>query len=199
MTDFRRQYRGFRLAETRTNDTLRRFCARELGDAERWYEIASLNELRPPYLAETASEGVAAFGASLLLPASKDYIPSHIEPELVFGVDVALPRGLLDAANGDLTTVGGVPNLVQALQHVVATDIGELVFHAAYGCGARALLGGKLDATTSQLADGLVRRCVLADDRISTIQRSETRIGGDTLHVDVTAEAISGASVRVSA
>lgn len=199
---FQRAYDGTRLAETRRGDTLQAVAARELGDPTRWAELVFLNNLRPPYLTDdihAAGDGVLLTGASLTVPASADFVPAGIDPATVFGTDILLSDRLLSAdATGDIAVVSGNPNLVQAIRHVIATDIGELLWHPAYGCGARALIGQRGTPTAVALADALVRRAVNGDDRISSVTASTTTLAGDTLRSEMTAEAINGVTVHVS-
>lgn len=198
----RRAYAGYRLVETRRGDTLRAVAARELGDASRWWELASINALAPPYLTDDpdlADNGVLLTGARLSVPSSVDFVPAHIDPATVFGSDVLLTRGEMTSADGDLEVVSGSPNLTQAIRHVIATDIGEILAHPAYGCGARALIGRGNGPASMMLADRLVQRAVNADSRISQVTESHTEIQGDALRVELTAQAINGVSVRVPA
>lgn len=48
-------------------DILERIAQREYGDASRWLDIVVLNNLKPPYLDEVASDGVKAYGDTLLV------------------------------------------------------------------------------------------------------------------------------------
>jgi nucleoid-associated protein YgaU len=51
----------------RQNDTLEKISLREYGNTARWVEIARLNNLKYPYIAETAEDGVKAYGDKLLV------------------------------------------------------------------------------------------------------------------------------------
>lgn len=48
-------------------DTLERIAQRELGNALRWLDLVVLNELKPPYISDTAADGVKKFGDKLLV------------------------------------------------------------------------------------------------------------------------------------
>lgn len=197
---FSREYPGYRLVETRRGDTLQRVAARELGNAERWYELVFINQLRPPYLTDdstAAGPGVLVTGSSLSVPATVDFVPSHIDPRAVFGADVRLTRGELTAASGDLKLIEGAPNLSQAIRHVVATDLGELVWHPSYGCGVRRLLGRRSDPVSQRLAGSLVRRAVVADDRVQSAELLALDVSGDAVRATVRAAAVTGARVEV--
>ena len=202
MSVFEREYPGYRLAETRRGDTLQRVAARELGDAERWYELAFINGLRPPYLtddSESAATGVLLTGATLSVPATTDYVPSHLDPRAVFGTDVRLSNdGRLSATAGELDVISGAPNLSQAVRHVVLTDPGDLVWHMTYGCGVRRLLGQRSDAVSQRLAAALVRRAVAADDRVQSADILDLDVSGDAVRTTVRITAINGARVEAS-
>lgn len=49
------------------NDTLERISVRYYGTVDRWVEIAVLNNLKYPYIADTASDGVKKYGDKLLI------------------------------------------------------------------------------------------------------------------------------------
>ena len=202
MTDFSRVYEGFRLVETRRGDTLRAVASRELGDPTRWWELAFINALVPPYLTDDpaeASDGVRLTGDRLSVPSSADYVPAQIDPEAVFGIDVALSSiGEMNAADGDLVTVAGGPNLTQAMRHVLATTPGGLEMHPTYGCSAWFLIGQKATPAAMRMIDGLIRRAVQADARVDSVTRAESRIDGDALHVEMTAQATNGVSIRAT-
>jgi len=54
-------------------EDLRACCARLLGDARRWHELALLNDLRAPYISDsgTATEGVLQPGDAILYPSTQ--------------------------------------------------------------------------------------------------------------------------------
>jgi nucleoid-associated protein YgaU len=52
------------------NDTLEKISLREYGTVARWVEIARLNKLKYPYISDTASDGVKAYGDKLLVGRS---------------------------------------------------------------------------------------------------------------------------------
>lgn len=200
--DFTRDYSGFRWVETRRGDTLRALAARELQDASRWWEIASINQLTPPYLTDDPAAvraGVVLTGARLAVPAGTDLVQAAVDAALVFGIDVQLTQGRLTATGGDLDVIAGAPNLTQAIRHVVQTDLGGLIWHPQYGCGVHALLGQRNGPQAMLMADALVRRAVQRDARIDHITASTTTVGADIVRVELTAMAINGVTVRVSA
>ena len=51
----------------RQNDTLEKISLREYGTTARWVEISRLNNLKYPYISDTASDGVKAYGDKILV------------------------------------------------------------------------------------------------------------------------------------
>lgn len=201
MNQFEQLAQVARLVKTVRGDTLWAVAARELGDAQRWHELIWLNHLTPPYLTDdpnAASATVLLTGTPLRLPGPATLPTTAVDDAAVFGTDLDLTGGLLHAVDGDLGLVAGVPNLVQALRHVLNTDIGELRFHPTYGCGVHRLLGARATPDTLQLAQTLVYRAVQADARIARVVSATTDISGDILNVDLSAMAISGEVIHVS-
>ena len=63
---------GFRLVPTRRGDTLQDVAVRELGDAARWYDLAAINDLLPPFLTDDPQQAgprVLLTGQDLKIPA----------------------------------------------------------------------------------------------------------------------------------
>lgn len=194
---------GFRLVSTRRGDTLQRVAARELGDAARWYELAEINSLRPPYLTDDEDDvtsKVKLTGEQLLIPAVAPIATADTNPDSVFGVDVQLlPDGRLDVTeDGDLALVGGSANYVQALGNVARTEPGDLLFHPGYGCGIRSMIGSSNSRSKMVLAGALVRRALEADPRTREVRSALVEAEGDVLRVTAEAIAIHERPVRVS-
>lgn len=188
-----------RLVQTRRGDTLLRVASRELADPERWYELVFLNGLRPPYLTDDPAavrDGVLLTGAPLRVPAPADLVTAAVDPAAVFGQDVQLTRGELTTSAGDLSVITGTANLAQAIRHVVATDLGDLLWHPRYGCGAHRLVGQRANPALLQFADALVQRAVNSDPRIDRVSESATAIADDVLRVNLVAVAVNGVSVN---
>lgn len=190
---------GFRYVQTYRGDTLQRVAAREMGDASRWFELADINGLIPPYITddpELVSAGVMLSGDTLLVPATgrSGVADGGLSP---FGSDIALSRGELSVDEGDLSIVSGVPNLVQSLAHRLQTDPGDILFHARYGCAARSVVGKVNGPTSAMLAAGFVKRAILSDSRVAGVRSATVRISGDVLSVEAEAETVDGNTVSL--
>lgn len=202
MSGLKRQIYGFRFVEINRGDTLQQIAARELGDASRWAEIVSYNNLKPPYITGDASavtDGVLLYGSLIRLPASTPVISSTNDPERVFERDVKLTNGKVAVtAGGDFDVVSGVANLKQALKHRLDTPRGELIYHAnAYGSLHWRLIGTANGPTASLLAAEYAKAAVLADPRISKVNSATAEVSGDAIQASVEAEPIVGRPVDV--
>jgi len=201
-TSFDRNLTGFRVVETRVNDTLQIIAARELNDAARWIDIAEVNDLVPPYLTGISSEAgpqVKLFGQLIIVPAARAEISAQADPDLVFGTDVLLSNGDIVAdAKGDVAVVSGRANLRQALEHRITTDLEELLFHQDYGCGAARLKGASNSPTASSLAAEYVRAAVAADPRVAQVDSAKATAVGDRIQARARARPIAGALIDIS-
>lgn len=186
--------RGFRRAQIDFGETLQQFAARELGDASLWTELAAINKLAPPYVSASGGPKVARYGDTLIVPdGSREIAPDAKTAEEVFGADAALERGLLTAdETGDIALLAGRANLKQALEHRVRTAPGELIFHQDYGCEVHRLRGQAVDHLNALLARAYVSKALRQDDRVDSVSSLESEAVGDTIHVDATAETITG-------
>ncbi len=202
MSDLRRPVYGYRFVEVLHGDTLQAIAARELGDASRWAEIVSYNDLKPPYLTGDTlqvTHGVVLYGSLIRLPASAPVISSTNDPDKVFERDVRLTAGRLGVTEGgDIDVVSGVANLKQALQHRVDTDRGELIYHAQeYGSLVRRLVGAVNGPTAGLLAAEYAKAAVLTDPRISAVTSASAEMSGDVITVSVEAQPVVGRPVEV--
>ncbi len=195
---FTKQLTGHRNVQTQRGDTLARIALRELGDASRWYELANINGLKPPYITDDKSQignGVLLTGSEIRIPSSNPIASAVTDPDIVFGTDVQLNRGELISEAGDLALTSGVDNLKQAINHVLRTDPGELVYHARYGCSVRALVGDGNTALSGDIAPAFVKRSLLADSRIASVPQSTVRIEGDALVIECEAITVDGKQI----
>lgn len=189
-----------RYVEVHYGDTLRRIALRELGDASRWIELATLNELRPPYIVppEEVASGLIGFGALLKVPAPSSSVNHESNPNELFGTDLRLTGGRLTSDGGDITLVRGIPNLTQALRHHVMVEKRELAFHPEYGCWVRSLLGDVGGARSAELAAWYVESALLQDARVASVSSVVGEYVGDVLFVRAVVVPISGSAVELT-
>lgn len=184
-----------RTARVRIGDTLQSLALRELGEAQRWREIADLNRLTPPYVLATADEqsrspGTLLWGDALVVPSTL-VSESAVVGDPALGVDAYLDRGLLGVnANGDLSTLSGRGCLGQALAHRLKTAYGSYLPHPTYGCELYGLLGLRNTPALMLLSGGLARRAALRDPRAIEV-RVQSSIGGDVLALSVRATPVA--------
>ena len=192
---------GFRLVQIRQGDTLQAIAARALNDASRWTDLISINRLTYPYLTgdpTVASASVLLYGAFITVPASVQ-APIASDPNDSFGTDIALDEnGDFIIENGDLAAVSGVANLSQALSNRINTELRELMFHLAYGCGVRKTLGQGNGPTTGLLGAQYVATACEADPRVSSVDSADVTVTGDVTAIVATVEPVVGAPVRIN-
>ena len=195
---FTKPLTGHRNVQTQRGDTLARIALRELGDASRWYELANINGLKPPYITDDktqVSDTVLLTGSEIRIPSSNPIASAVTDPDIVFGTDVRLNRGVLVVEAGDMALTSGVENLKQAINHVLRTNPGELLYHARYGCSVRTLVGDGNSALNADIAPAFVKRSLLADSRISSVPQAIVRIEGDALVIEAEAITVDGKQI----
>jgi hypothetical protein len=192
---------GFRFVEIRQDDTLQKIAARELDDANLWRELIAINDLAPPYLTgdlALAGPKVKRFGQSLAVPATTAPSASPDDPDRVFGTDILLLNGRLQATStGDLALVSGVANLMQALGNRLETPLGDLLFYRNYGFGGHRLKGKSNVPGTATLAAKYAESSLLDDPRVSSVPKSSATVTGDRVDGVAIAQPITGVPVNV--
>jgi len=180
----------------RDHDTLHHIARRMLGHADQWIVLAQFNGLDYPYVDTSgttyAGQKVLTTGDVLLVPSKIDEPRETLALEadnlydVLLGRDVSLSSlGDLQAnpSTGDLGTVAGIDNLVQALQRRIGTRKGELAYHPEYGANFEQHVGAVNDPVRLRMMRLEVIETLLADPRIRAI---ENVILNDVMdHVDV--------------
>lgn len=162
------------------------------------------NNLQPPYLHTSRGPGILAPGDTMLVPVQPSQngappvapSPEFSDPnDAIYGVDFALdPRllkqGLLDCyvdeVHGatDLALAHGVPNLVQGLEIICATQRGQTTFIPEMGLMRNVGMRGTLDQAL--LASIALRDAILSDPRVNGIMTSRVALEGDVLIQEIT-------------
>lgn len=127
--------------------------------------------------------------------------------EQLYGTDLKLSfarGGEVDLyyGPGDLDTVSGVDNLVQALTLRLLVDRGELsgLGHPRFGSRIRDLIGQPQDNANMELLRRYVRQALLQDPRVAeVVQVAVTRRLDDRTSVDIVARVLaeSGEAAQV--
>lgn len=179
-----------RWASVQAGDSLRTIALRELGDALRWGELATINQLRPPYIIASVDSAdrqraTLLWGDQIAVPLGA--IAATVQlPVDVLGVDVTLPQGRLTAAAaGDWATCSGDANLRQALAHRLKTPTGDLLAHPAYGCDTDRLLGLRHRPVLQVLMIRAIRLAIAQEPRIARAEVVKTAMAGEHLFAQV--------------
>lgn len=178
-----------RWATVHAGDSLRLIALRELGDALRWIELATINQLRPPYVIASAAaadrqRATLIWGDRIAVPVGRvtEAVPLA---EDVLGLDVALPQGRLAAnAAGDWQVIAADANLRQALAHRLKTPTGDLLAHPTYGCDTATVLGLRNQQAMQMLLIHFVRTALAQDPRVQRIDSIHTAARGEQVRIE---------------
>lgn len=196
-----RSVAAWRRADTRMGDTIQRIAERELGNASRWPEIATLNDLVSPYIVDAVEDlqpRTLLAGLAIKIPAPQRAVSGVADPDDIFGTDLHLPDGRLRVTEaGDLELVSDAANLSQALRHRLDTHQRELVYHPTYGNQMHELLGQEQTSGTAMLAAAFADRALLADPRIVGTKDTAARVAGDAIRAEGIAIATDGRQLPV--
>jgi phage baseplate assembly protein W len=187
-----------RQAAVRIGDTLQALAARELGAAERWRELVTLNGLRPPYLIASVNPAervaqVLLWGDWLSVPALAINDNAALG-DAALGADVQVSDGDLVAAGGDLVITAGLDNFAQALRHRLFTPIDSYFPHPDYGCAITAMLGLGNGPVVALLCAALARQALLRDPRAAAISAAGA-VAGEQLVIAVQAQPVNSETV----
>ncbi|WOL24231.1 hypothetical protein fHeYen801_021 [Yersinia phage fHe-Yen8-01] len=199
--EFEQPMPTYRLAETHHSDDLEKVATRELGDANRWIELVWLNSLVFPYLTDDetqATDGVLLTGSLIRVPAPAGLYSDKTDYDQIFERDVKMNNRRMQAENGDLAIVSGIPNLSQQLNHRIRTPMGQLVRHPQYGCRVFSLFGKVTGPLKTILAAEYVKVAIKGDYRVARVDSVKATTNGDATSVRADLQAIAGAALDLS-
>ena len=185
---------GWRTVTINNDDTLQLIAARHLGTAARWVEIALLNELKPPYLAEMASVGVLGYGDDILLPIPQPESLSTNNDR--FLTDIAIDgNGLIMTNGADIGVVSQEQNLRQALTIRAVTSRGSLLFHPEYGSLAFTLIGNVNSLSLADLTAFYTKSALIEDPRVSSIESISAVVMADKTRISAVVNPVYGEAI----
>jgi len=157
-------------------ETLMDFAARTTGDYTEWTQIATLNNLSPPYVADTSRSGVATPGDRLVLPTPQastqqsNYFYNTLGVDLNYGpVSGDLPQW-----NGDFQIMVGYDNLNAALIRRLLTPLGGYIYSTGYGSRLASMLGEPMTSTTIKMMNTYAKAALLSDNRVQSVLNINT-------------------------
>lgn len=175
-------------------DTIVALAQRHLGSSDRWRELALLNRLRYPFVADDAAAWVAV-GVRVLGPGDAILVPTQADArpltqtqaeDRAYGIDVGWNDATFDVIR-EGARVGldrGVRNLVKALYRRLITYPGQLPAHPAFGCRVRDHLGQPATAWRARLAALDVQEAMLRDPRVQDATVTAEYLGDGELRVE---------------
>ncbi len=180
LVSLRQQVTGnIQLATVRQNDNLMDIAARTLGDFEQWTNIASTNNLQPPYITSSATSITTAPGQQLFLPTTgtvqtQGTVPSYTLNYL--GVDIyygPINQDLTEWA-GDFQLISGYNNLAFSLGRRLQTTLGSLLYHRDFGSRIPPEVGAITDSNTLSYITAYAKSALLSDPRVNQVINAST-------------------------
>lgn len=193
-------------------DTLQKLAAKHLGSAEKWQEIAAINNIEWPFLSEDGAEGTIKHGEKILIPSTSaasgagavgDFGDDTIAgqdtvAERLYGRDLKLVEedGKLSVVFGsgnDYDTVAGEDNLLQAILLKTKIARGTLLKDPSYGM--RKLKGKRASQADTLLLQHELLSTAQSDPRVEKVDVDVEREGNVT-RVSYRIQPISSTSGR---
>ena len=177
-------------------------------DANRWSELALLNELEYPFITDELDKdysNVKKIGETIVIPVENPsefaIIPSYEFEDIyekAFGQDISLfgdgssveltreaSGEMTSDIYGDIQTVKGIANLRQAIIIRLATPLGSLIYHPTFGSRLHELIGSRGTFEGAHKIKVEVERCVRSDKRVDSATVSKADLIDDCLDIEV--------------
>lgn len=190
-----------------------------LGSSDDWYSLASLNNLRFPYIVNTNDEKMTnplhlvSPGDTIKLPTTTDSLDNikddtltSYEKDSVYdttlGMDLMLThqrgRNLNEkvafltpsASKRDLATISGIDNLRQSIEMRLLTRHGTYLNHPDYGTYLYDYLGKNVNKSSLQEITTEVLRTITTDNRVKSATITNASIDGGSLYISVKIDAL---------
>lgn len=181
----RPQTSNINLATVLRGDSLMDIAARNLGDFEKWKDIATLNNLVPPYIGEITKPGIAGYGSQLILPNSTTSL-SAVGQQISYannflGIDFFL--GPINQPmlpwTGDFQIIAGYQNLAISLGRRLQTTLGTLIYHSKFGSLIPPEVGSIATSDEALRIEAFGRSALLSDPRVAKVQSSKATQGAN--------------------
>lgn len=140
--------------------------------------------------------------ATVKITGQSIYIPTDIDPdalkkrtrtdilkslEALGGQDIALGEDfdLIVDDLGDIGSVSGFDNIVQAVSHRLQTERGTDPLHPEYGTGLSEIIGGVQSVYTEKLAILDIRQALAFEDRLDSFEVLSLTLDGTSALIDL--------------
>lgn len=198
------KYTGFRTYAITAVDSLQSIAARFMQDGAKWYDIAIVNDLKPPYISRTGAPSTVKPGDVISIPIIGGTGHNAVvsgkgdDPGVdLLGTDIgnletagSIPgRPMVDIAIDkrtfkDVQTISGIDNYAQALQLRMWTEQRTMPLIPEYGL-PRAIGVNVAGTGREQLFELSLRRTVSSDPRTRQIAGVRLTVENDQLDVDM--------------
>lgn len=146
---------------------------------------------------------VKVTGDTILIPiegAATEVLPGELSDYLLTlgGEDMPLVDGdmLESGIHGDLASVSGVDNIVEAIRNRLMTRAGSLILHPWYGTRLDQIIGQTMTPYTAKLIELEIVQALSYEDRIEDISVNEVRIEGTNVYVNISFRATGTSAYR---
>lgn len=132
---------------------------------------------------------VLATGDSIFIPGESEAVtPQDVAQmlEMLGGEDLDLTTGFLEADGfGDMKTVKGVDNIIQAINDRLMTEVGELPLHPEYGMNIGDIIGLPNLEQSQKLIEMEIYESLSYEDRVKNVEVLNVTVEGTTILVDL--------------